>query len=340
MAFQKYLKDKSELISNVYLVSSKDDDERKIAVEAILKAIEPLDSKRAFAISAFDANHLDIDTLSMAIDAPPLFSDKSIIWLQQSEKLTKPIQEKLQSVLSNPPKQLYLIFSTTNLSKNSGFFKIIQQNGIILDLVELKPWEKEKLYADQIYKQAELNGKKITLSTCQLFVKLVGLDQVALQQEFEKLICFCLTEKEITSTAVKQICHKQNTDSAWQLGEALFFRNTKTALQIVSELLLDKQAFLPLLRQVRFQFQSAYQLSILLKNNTNISDITAEFPYMKGKILEKNIQQTQAYGGCAVFKDALLRIDMIENDAKNSKASDQVLAELLVLYLTQHTQNF
>ncbi|MBS4168292.1 hypothetical protein [Parachlamydia sp. AcF125] len=65
----------------------------------------------------------------------------------------------------------------------------------------------------------------------------------------------------------------------------------------------------------------------------NLADIAAQFPYMKGAILKKNLQMARAYG-LERFKKGMMLIDETELLAKNSGADSACLAERLLIKLT------
>ena len=161
----------------------------------------------------------------------------------------------------------------------------------------------------------------------------MGNDQAALAKELEKLICYIGEKKEITQQDVETLCHCQEVESIWQLGEAIFRRDSAASLHIVHSLLMDGQPLLPLLRQIRSQFQTEFQISLLLAQGKQAQDITAEFPYLKGQILERHMRQAKQYGVDA-FKQGLLAIDEAELRAKNSSIDENMIIELLMMRLT------
>src|SRR5262249_40672120 len=131
---------------------------------------------------------------------------------------------------------------------------------------------------------------------------------------------------------VAAVCSSINLDNAWQLGEAIFRRDVPTALRISKGLLADGTAFIALLRQIRTQFQTEFQVCSILSRGGSHAEIAQEFPYMKGQILDRHMHQAQSYG-MQRFKSALLAIDEAELSAKNNGDPD-FLAERLIIKLT------
>jgi DNA polymerase-3 subunit delta len=165
-------------------------------------------------------------------------------------------------------------------------------------------------------------------------VKQTGLDSSFLFQELEKLLCYIGDRQEITQQDVVKICHHQPSDTIWQLGEALFKRDSVSALFISQSLLIEGQSLLPLLRQIRSQFQTQLHICMMLSNGKSAHEVSQEFPYLKGNLLDRTLQQASRYG-LESFKQGILAIDATELRVKNSYADEKLLMELLVIQLTR-----
>ncbi len=334
-AFEKHLEGAKLLhFSPLYFILGKDSHECQEAIHLLLRFLLLSPQDKELGLTIFEGSQVEEQELGTALYSPSLFVKSKVIWIQQAEKLKKTTQEILEKYFLRPLPSQTLLLSAPSWQKNTTFYKTVEKEGIILEFAELKPWEKEKRLAELVNKQAAAARKLISFQICQLLVKRIGIDQVLLEQEVEKLICYCGERKEITLQDVEMLCPKHQIDSVWQLGEALFRRDASAALQMAHAILLDGQALLPLLRQIRSQFQTEYQICLLLTQGKQTSDITAEFPYMKGQILEKHVKQAQQYGLNA-FKKGLLAIDATEMRAKNSAIEEKILIEILIMQLTQ-----
>lgn len=333
-AFEKHLEGAKLLhFSPIYFILGKDPYECREAIHLLLTFLLPSEQMRELGLSVFESSQLEEETLATALYSGSLFSKSRVIWIQQAEKLKKNIQEFLEKYFVHPAPFQYLLLSASHWQKNTSFYKAAEKEGIILEFTEIKPWEKEKRLVEWVNKQVTAARKLISFQVCQSLVKRIGHDQVMLAQELEKLICYCGDKKEITLHDVEAICPRLQVDSIWQLGEALFRRDTAAALQMAQAFLLEGQALLPLLRQIRSQFQTEYQICLLLAQGKQTQDITQEFPYMKGQILDRHVRQAQQYG-LEAFKQGLLALDAAEMQAKNSSIDDNILIELLIVQLT------
>ena len=333
-AFEKHLEGAApQHFSPIYFILGKDPSECQEAIHLLLRLLLPSPEMRDFGLTTFEGGQVEENALANALYSGSFFAKSRVIWIQQVEKLKKSLQENLEKYFHRPPPAQYLLLSATSWQKNTAFYRAVEKGGIILDLVEVKPWEKEKQLIAWVSKQAAAARKLMSYPVCQLLVKRAGNDRFLLAQEMQKLLCYSSDKQEITEQDVVAICPQQQVDSIWQLGEAIFRYDSAAALQIANALLAEGQPLLPLLRQIRAQFQTEYQVCLLLAQGKQAPEITQEFPYMKGQILERHIQQARHYG-LKAFKDGLLALDATEIRAKNSGVEERLLLELLMIQLT------
>ena len=205
---------------------------------------------------------------------------------------------------------------------------------MVLELAESKPWEKEKRLVEWMGKQAAMARKQVSFLVCQALVSRVGFDRMAVEQEWEKLLCYTIEKSEITLQDLERLSPPPRAESLWQLGEAIYRRDATGALQMAHALAVEGEAVLPLLRYLRSQFQTGYQMCLLLAEGRNAQELAQEFPHLKGQLLEKSARQAQHYGEDA-FKRGLLAIDAAYMRVKNFAMDEQWLVELLVLELTR-----
>lgn len=333
IAFEKHLKSAYPLhLSPLYLIVSKEEFERKEALSKLLYFLVPKGEKKEDLLSSWNGVDLKLDQLVDELDSFSFFSKTRIILVEGIDSLAKPALEKLEGLIRTNSPLVFIVLAASSLSKLSQFYKNIEKVGIILDIPEKKPWEQEKKLVDWVNSELSKEGKTMPYGVIQQLLKQLGNDQFLIINELKKLICFVGERNEISRKDVEAICTSFSTDSIWQLGEAIFCRRGSEALLMIKGLLDEGHPFLPLLRQLRSQFVIKYQIAVLLDSGKAAADISTEFTYMKGQILEKNIQLTREYGLKSLHK-GLLVLDEIEMRAKNSQIEDQLLAEILITKL-------
>lgn len=331
-AFEKHLESASpQHFAGIYLILGKEPVEIKEATDLLLRHLLP--QGRDLGLYIFEGPSSTASEILTELNSISFLAQKRVIWIQQADKLKKEVQESLETYMNRPPRQTFLILTATTLHKGSTFYKKCEKAGVVLEIPELKPWEKEKRVTEWLSKKAVEARKVMSHQVCQFLVKQMGSDQALLVQEFEKLLCYIGDRGEITFQDVGTICTSLNVESVWQLGESIFRFNTPSAVHICQGLLNEGNALLPLLRQIRSQFQTGYQIGTILAQGGKASDIMQEYPYMKGQILERNIQQAQQYG-LEKYRQGLLALDEAEMQSKSSQMEDDLLAELLMIKLS------
>lgn len=333
-AFEKHIESASpHHFSPLYLIIGKEISECKEIVNTLIHSLLGQKSRSDLSVSFYQGQELNGRDFFMDFQTDSFFSDKRIFCIQQCEKIKKPLLDHLEEQLGRLNRKNHLILTASILSKATTFYKKAEKEGVILELPELKPWEKEKKLTEWVGQQATALSKLMNYQVCQFFVKQVGNDELLLKQEWEKLLCYIGDKKEITHQDIRNISSYASTETIWQLGEAIFRRDGASAVRMASHFLTTGGALLPLLRQIRTQFQTEFQVCALLEQGKPASEITQQFPYMKGQILEHHMQLARSYG-IGHFKQGLLLIDETEAKMKNTLIGEELLLELLIVKLT------
>lgn len=332
-ALEKHLEEAApDHFAALYAVLGKESFQRKMAFDRLLNVLLG-EQKSKLAVTALEGEGLDVRSLADALYSSSLFSQKSYVAIHDSDKIPKPSMEWLEGYFAKPTPRTTLVLTASGLHHGTNFYKKIEKYGVVLDIAEEKPWEKERSCIDWAQHFLSRAGKTIDPQTAQTFVKQVGTDGMTLVQEMEKLICYVGERNKIVQKDLSDICTGINSETIWQLGEAVFKLDAPSALRISHALLDDGTPLLTLLRQLRSQFQTDLQVCAILAKGGSPSDITALFGYMKGTILDRHCQAARTYG-LKRFTDGLLRIDAAELSAKNS-ANERELIEVLIVRLTR-----
>lgn len=331
-AFEKHLASSvPDHLSEIYVIISKEPFERKVASDRIVFHV--LNGHVEVGVNCFHYSSEDVKTLWSELEALNFFASKKALILSQGDKLSKEEIEKLRKYFSRPNPSICLILQASAINRATNFYKDAEKYGIILDVPEEKPWEKEKSILNWLMEQVSTEGKIISGATASLMIKQLGTDQTTLQQEIAKLITYIGERHEITNEDFSALCAIIPQENIWQLGEAIFMRDAHKAMSITKGLIQGGAVLIALLRQIRSQIQTDYQVCCLLSLGKTPQDISLQFPYMKGNVLNKHIQQAQSYG-LKRFKTALLAVDETELNVKNSAGDPEWLVERLILKLT------
>jgi DNA polymerase-3 subunit delta len=332
-AFEKHIEAAGPLhLSRLYLLLSKES-EHKEPADKILTALFPSGHERELAVKILEGSSITVDELALELQGLSFFVKKQAFWIKNCDKCKKEVLGFIEEYLPKIPPAQYLILSATAWNKQTKFYKTAEKEGVIFEAVEVKPWEKEKQLVEWAGQQLAEERKTMPYQALQELVKQTGCNQALLKQELEKLLTFAADKNEITFQEAAKICTFGHADTIWQLGEAIFKRETAKAIKIASDLLSDA-SLLPCLRQIRSQFQTHFHIGVALSKGMPAQEAAGDFPYMKGAFLNKTVDQIRHYGVRAL-QEGLLLIDETEIKVKNSQTEEKLLLELLIIRLTQ-----
>ena len=333
-AFNKHLEEAGpNHPSPVYMLLGKSEFDRKEAAKDLTHSLLGTQHPSEHTLTVFDGERLSINEVMQDLHSMTFFAENRVVLINRAEKLTKPVTVQLVQYFEKSNPSVFLIISASTINRATSFYKNAEKVGVVLDLVEEKPWEQENTLVQKIVERTRDKGKTINQNTSRYLVKYAGTDQAQLQQEIEKLVCYVGDRDVITEADICAICTGVNTENAWQLGEAIFRCEGGKALRIATGLLSEGEPFFSLVRQVRSQFQSKFQICAILLSGGSVADVQKQFPYMKGQILQKNTELARRYG-MDRFRKGMLAIDETELLAKNSSLSHDLLFERLIIKLT------
>lgn len=333
VAFNRYLEKVAfDSLSHVYLLNGKEESEKefslKILLSALLKGEDP-----SLIVNHFDCSlRGSIGDMLDNLHAVPFFGGRSIVVLHNTDKLEKKSLNLFDKILPELSSNVFLIFTGKALSPSNSLFQSVDKYGVVLHFPLEKSWEKENHLTDWIIDRMKSQGKYISKSTSHYLINWVGLDIHLLNMEIEKLICYLGDREEILEDDVRDLSVCSSSSTVWQLGDAVFQRNFSKMFTLSRSLFYRGETIFSIIPQLRRQFQVGYHICSILKNGGSSQDVQKMFPYMKGRILNRNIRQSQNYG-MESFKKGMLAINRTDTLSRNSFHSMDFLLETLLMKL-------
>lgn len=334
-AFEKHIHSSApNHLSNVYLFISKNSYDLAEANKILIDTIFPKGKYGEMDVRIFSYENLEMAKFLDEVNTLSFFSKKRIVILQNMDKLNANQLSILEEYIDTLNGQVILILAAESINKNTKFFKKIEKAGVILDIPEEKLWQKEKSMQVWLREKIARDGKQIDPQAIDFLIHQVGMNQNLLDQELFKLYCFLGERIYIKMEDIKAICSTCSSYTIWDLTDAIFNLIPQKALNAINALLFDGTSIIGILYQLRTQFQTQLQIASILTSSQSRDEITKHFPYIKGNILNKKINEVQNYG-LNRLKKGLILINEYEFKAKNSGESSELLAELLVIHLSK-----
>lgn len=298
------------------------------------EASKMLENKFAGEWQTLEAKKLEPQQLNDEVNSYSFFHKQKCIHIRNLHDLSKQAQQALEPIIEKPLRDLRLILSAESWNRATKFYKNAEKQGIVLDIPEEKSWEKESSMQQWLIARATQDGIQLRPDAALLMTQQLGTDASQLSQELQKLGAYIGARTEITTKDVMAICAVVNVQNIWQLGDAIMQRDGAIAMKISKALIADGLPFFVLMKQIRTQMQTKFQVCSILANGGNPGDVAAAFPYMKGRILDQNCRLANNYG-IARFRRAMLVLAETELMAKSQSGDDGWLAERLITHMVR-----
>lgn len=320
-AFHKHLLSAAPShFSSAYLVLSHEDFILKEGLKYLVSALGQVDSVTCSGSTPGLLNELSSMTL---------FQKRKLTVVEGPEEISKKEQELVINWIKKPVQESFLVFVSEGLKRNSVLYKAVEKYGIILDVPEAKPWQKEKEALSFVHEQISgVFKKKIDERAAILLVEYIGTDKRALMSELEKLAIYAIDQPMITVSDVSALCRIVPKENVFKLSEALLMRDGKRAVSLLLSLQHEGVQPLALLRLLRQQFEVDLQVALLCRQGQE-EEISNLYPYMKGFILQQHKKQAESYG-IASFKKGLVAIDESEVRIKSMNVEPDILIAALI----------
>lgn len=326
-AFEKHLESAApDNLSALYCLISKDATERALAFNELKRVLFLKEPKLDFKIYSADVK--GEQELLLDLNTPSLLASKQLLHLPGIEKFSKSFLKTLEKELSALPKLVTLVLSGEALNRQTSFYKAVEKHGIVLDIVEEKPWEKERSMAEWLMQRIATAGKTMAPDAVQTLIQGSSGNLACLANEWEKLLTYVGTNKNISEQDVRAICILTGNDSSWLLGEAILQSNTSKALAAAHSALDQGNSLFAMLRQIRHQCMTALQLASASQAG-EMHTIAEKFPYLKGHFLDKQLALATQYGIPRLVK-AIQLLDFYEFKAKDQWDDPKLLLNLLI----------
>lgn len=201
-----------------------------------------------------------------ALRTPGFMGARKIIWLKQANFLDRGIIARAREVSdllaslakaisSGLPQGNILIITATAFDRASALFKACSAKGQISRQEELKPFQKEKAAANFTRELLRKNNLQAPPEAVSAIVELVGTDSRQLAQEIDKLAAFVYPRQKIGGEDVAAIVSASRESEAIHLADAVGMRNLPKAVQIMRQLLFQKENPIGLIMALESRFR-------------------------------------------------------------------------------------
>ncbi len=283
--------------SNLYLITGDETFEKNEVLEKIKNSF---DEELVKGINYITLDSNSIFNLENEINTYPFgFSKKLIIVRvekkEKDKKEKKDEEEKKDKEENSIEKEDWFNESLENVlekmtdvvvafygefQKRSRIYKFIEKNGKVIIC------EKKKNYELLSWSKKFFDDEKIKISSSDLtyLVEICGNDKLFLKNEIDKLVSYGIFNKKISKEEIDALCIRNSDVIIFELTDSLATKNTKRSLELLNELLKNKESIQMITIMIARHFKSLLVAKMALANNKNVSDeLRGKSPYACSK---------------------------------------------------------
>lgn len=313
---------KSGNYEKVYLLYGTEEYLKKQYKNKIKSAICGDDTMNYTYFEGKDCNAKEIIGISETL---PFFAEKRLVIMEHSG-FFKSANDIINEYIENIPESTCMVFVENEVDKRGRLFKKVKDSGYVCEMAEQNQAALEKWIVGILGQ----NGKKITKSSLELFLKNVGSDMENISGELEKLICYCIDRDVVTDEDIKKVCSVQISSKIFDMIDAMAVKDRRRALALYYDLIAMKEPPMRILFMLSRQFNimlQVHELSRQGEDNGVIAKKAAVQSFIVGKILR---QLKSGFSGKVLTK-ALEDCVNIEYDIKNGRMDEKAGVEMILI---------
>ena len=252
--------------------------EEKFLIENAIKKIKKLFGELLQGINYVLIDENSLNELISNIETPAFGYDKKLIIVKYSglfkkdgrKKIGSPIQESVAKYINENidiiNENVNIIFYESEVDKNN-VFEAVNKNGVICEFKELN-----QMQLVRRLKQI-CNGYKVNVSenTLAYLIEVSGTNLQFLINEIRKLIECAGTGGTIEKTDVDKLAIKKTDSVIFDLTDNLGAKKTKEAMEILDNLIYQKEPLQKILIMLYNHFKKIYFCKIALKLHKDVA---------------------------------------------------------------------
>lgn len=268
---------KQGILKSIYLLHG----EENYLIDTNIKRIKKSFGEMLPGINYVQLDSTNINNLISEIETPAFGYTKKLIIVKESGilksqgrgkqkdknemalKIANYITENIEII----KEAVVLVFIEKEVSNNE-LYKVIDKEGVTCNFERLKPLELSKRL------KAICNAYKVKIDekTMNLFIETCGTNMQVLINEIRKLIEYAGENGTITKKEIEALSTKELDSVIFDLTDNLGKKNIKSSLDILHELLYNKEPIQKILVTLYGHFKRIYFTMLAKEENRNVAE--------------------------------------------------------------------
>lgn len=315
--------------ANLYIFHGQEDYLRDYYVEQ-LKKLLLTGGMESFNLHLFQEKELDLQTLTEAVEAVPMMSERSLVLVYDWDLFkNEERREGLLALFQDLPEYVCLVFVYDTMewkaNANTKLGKWLKTGG---QIVEFRQQEQSDLNAWIRRRLKQSWGKEIDSSTAEYLTFLCGGLMTNLGSEVDKVGAYA-RGREVTRKDIDAVCDPVLDARAFQMTDAIGEGNYDRAMSLLGELLRMGEAPIYILAAVGRQLRQIWSARLALEHKRNASYLVQLWG-MRGDWQAKKLMQTARRYSLTWCRTAVKEVQAADLAMKlGGRDGTEVLVDLL-----------
>ncbi len=306
----------------MYLLYGEEDYLRASYKKRLTKALS--DPEDTMNYSYFDGKGISVPAIIDLAETLPFLAERRLIVIENSS-FFKNSQEELASYLESACETTFFLFVEKEVDKRTKLFKTVSKKGYAAQLSA----QDSAVLQSWILGQLGKEGYRITNGAMNQFLLYTGADMTLIENELEKLICYCMKTKEIRSEDVEKITVRQIENKIYEMVDCVANQKQRRALELYYDLLAVREKPSRILSLITRQFNLMYQAKSLKQrgyDTRSIADRTGLKPYVAGLYISQSEQFSMQR-----LRYLMEQCCQYEEHIKTGRISDRLAVEMMLI---------
>ncbi|MCR4587761.1 MAG: DNA polymerase III subunit delta [Lachnospiraceae bacterium] len=317
---------KSGQFKRAYLLYGEEDYLRYQFRDRLVKAL--VNEGDTMNFTRFSGKDISVPQVIDLAETLPFFAERRVI-LMEDTGFFKGSGEELAKYLEAPAESTVFIFCESEVDGRTKLFKTVSKNGIAAEMkhpsdADMSRWLNGKAAAQGI---SFASG-----ALCDYFIKRMGPDMMALENELTKLASY-LGERDVIQKAdIDAVCTPQIQDTIFEMVRCMSQGRKKEAMEHYYSLVLLHKPAMQTLAMLNRQVGDLLQVKDLMirrRSKKEVAEATGMAPYRAQKTME-----LAGDFDLPALKDMLNEGISVETDIKSGNLQDTVGVEMLLIRLS------
>lgn len=223
------------------------------------------------ALERIDADEASFQTILDAVQNLPFLAERKMVVIREPS-LNKQVSEQIEQIIDAANDSIDLIIYEPAPDKRTAYFKILKSKTQLEQFNELDAHQ----LANWLVEEAKERDGNLSLRDAGYLVDRVGINQILLSNELEKLITY---DKNVTKESIDLLTEPTPQSKVFDLLDAAFSGHKEKALKLYEEQRIQKVEPQAILAMLAWQLQLLTLTKFAKKPANEIAKDTGMNPY-------------------------------------------------------------